>query len=512
MLLMRRAAHVGARGASAARSLLQRLYRAFDQPLRARAPRLHAGAVGAAGATARLRARCSSPSASLSCLLVPVLGRDFFPSVDAGQIRLHMRAPTGTRIEETARIADAVEAAIRELIPPDQLETILDNLGRAQQRHQPVATATPAPSARSTARSCCRCATGHRPTERVRHAAARASCPSAFRASSSSSSRPTSSRRSSTSACRRRSTCSSPAPTSPTNAALAGELTQAIRQIPGAVDAHVHQRLDAPAVDLQMDRTRLQQVGLTAANVGQNVLISLSGSSQTAPAFWLNPQNGVVYNIAVQTPQYQRRFARRAAQHAGGHGAGAAPPAAAARSCSATWSRPAPAPQPPVVSRYNILPAIDVYVSVQGTDLASVAARGARSWSSRCSPSCRAAARSRCAARCETMQASFVGLGVGLAMAIVLVYLLIVVNFQSWIDAADHHRRAAGRAGRHRLDAVHHRHHAQRAGADRRDHDDGRGHRQQHPGGLVRAPAPRRRRRRRCRPRSTPAPPASARC
>jgi len=89
------------------------------------------------------------------------------------------------------------------------------------------------------------------------------------------------------------------------NTALASELTRAIRKIPGAVDAHVHQRLDGPVVDLQMDRTRLQQFGLGATNVGQNVLIALSGSSQTAPAFWLNPQNGVVYNVVVQAPQYK---------------------------------------------------------------------------------------------------------------------------------------------------------------------------------------------------------------
>src|SRR5678815_2990775 len=82
-------------------------------------------------------------------------------------------------------------------------------------------------------------------------------------------------------------------------------MTKKIQKIPGAVDAHVHQRMDGPAIDLQMDRTRLQQMGLSAFNVGQNVLISLSGSSQTSPAFWLNPQNGVVYNIAVQTPQHR---------------------------------------------------------------------------------------------------------------------------------------------------------------------------------------------------------------
>jgi multidrug efflux pump subunit AcrB len=138
----------------------------------------------------------------------------------------------------------------------------------------------------------------------------------------------------------------------------------------------VHQRLDGPALSLQMDRTRLQQYGLSASNVGQNVLIALSGSSQTAPAFWLNPQNGVVYNIAVQSAAVHRRFARCAAQHPGG-----APPQRRQRPAPRRRTQllgnlvdaQAGASQLPIVSRYNIAPVIDVYVSVQGTDLASVA-------------------------------------------------------------------------------------------------------------------------------------------
>jgi multidrug efflux pump subunit AcrB len=218
------------------------------------------------------------------------------------------------------------------------------------------------------------------------------------------------------------------------NAALAGELTRAIRQIPGAVDAHVHQRLNAPAVNLQMDRTRLQQVGLSAANVGQNVLISLSGSSQTAPAFWLNPQNGVVYNIAVQTPQYNVDSLDALLNMPVGTGAAAPTAGSGSTQLLGNLVEASTSSQTAVVTRYNILPAIDVYVSVQGTDLASVAGK-VEALVEQMKPRMPRGSQVVMRGQVETMQASFVGLGVGLAMAIVLVYLLIVVNFQSWLDA-----------------------------------------------------------------------------
>ncbi|MEP7298358.1 MAG: efflux RND transporter permease subunit, partial [Burkholderiales bacterium] len=215
------------------------------------------------------------------------------------------------------------------------------------------------------------------------------------------------------------------------NALLAAELTKAIRQIPGAVDAHVHQRLDQPALKLDMDRTRLQQLGISAANVGQNVLISLSGSSQTAPAFWLNPQNGVVYSIAVQTPQY--RFDTLDAllnMPVGAPGtAGGGNTQLLGNLVETTTAR-----QPAIASRYNILPAIDVYVSVHGTDLASVAAKVSDEVE-KIRPKLPRGSQLVMRGQVETMQASFIGLGVGLAIAIVLVYLLVVVTFQSWIDA-----------------------------------------------------------------------------
>jgi multidrug efflux pump subunit AcrB len=361
-----------------------------------------------------------------------VLGRDFFPNVDAGQIRLHMRAPTGTRIEETARLADAVEVAIREIIPRDQLETILDNLGVPNSGIN-LSYSNAGTIGTLDGEILLSLRKGHAPTEEF-VSRLRAELPRRFPGIEF---------------------FFQPAdivtqilnfglPAAidvqftgadvSANALLAAELTQRIRKIPGAVDAHVHQRLNLPTLNLQMDRTRLQQVGLTAANVGQNVLISLSGSSQTSPAFWLNPQNGVVYNIAVQAPQYQVDSMDALLGLPVGTGLAGAGNASGGTQLLGNLVDVAAYQQAAVVSRYNLMPAVDVYVSVQGTDLASVA-KQVTALVDEFRPRLPRGSEVVLRGQVETMQASFVGLGVGLAMAIVLVYLLIVINFQSWIDA-----------------------------------------------------------------------------
>jgi len=292
MLMMR--GHAGhtphgdaAAGAGPRASLLQRVYRAFDSRFehvrRAYALVLSSVLSHRGRFIALFLGFCV-----LSCALFPVLGRDFFPSVDAGQIRLHMRAPTGTRIEETARLADAVEAEIRRMIPPAELETILDNLGVPNSGIN-LSYSNSGVIGTIDAELLMALREGHRPTQEY-VTLLRAELPKRFPGVEF---------------------FFQPADIVTQilnfglpaaidiqfsgndmegNAQLAAGLVKEIRKIPGAVDAHVHQRLDAPALRLQMDRSRLQQVGLTAANVGQNVLIALSGSSQTAPAFWLNPK------------------------------------------------------------------------------------------------------------------------------------------------------------------------------------------------------------------------------
>ncbi|WP_427915023.1 efflux RND transporter permease subunit [Ramlibacter sp. MMS24-I3-19] len=421
----------GSHGADAGSpSALQRLYRAFDSQFE-HLRRGYALALSTLLVQRRRFGILFMGFCLLSCLLVPLLGRDFFPSVDAGQIRLHMRAPTGTRIEETARLADQVENAIRELVPREELETILDNLGIPNSGIN-LSYSNAGTIGTLDGEILLSLKEGHRPTVHW-ISLLRAELPRRFPGIEF---------------------FFQPADIVTQilnfglpaaidvqfsgndlegNAQLAAELTKAIRKVPGAVDAHVHQRLDGPAINLQMDRSRLQQMGLTASNVGQNVLIALSGSSQTAPAFWLNPQNGVVYNIVVQSPQYQVDSMDSllnipvAPAGAGANGSG---PQLLGNLVEARPGR-----QLPIVSRYDIKPAVDVYVSVQGTDLASVASE-VRRLVDQARPKLKRGNSVELRGQVHTMQSSFVGLGIGLAMAIVLVYLLVVVNFQSWIDAA----------------------------------------------------------------------------
>jgi multidrug efflux pump subunit AcrB len=410
-------------------SLLQRLYRNFDAQFeRVR----HAYTVALAALLTQKKAFASLflGFCVLSCLLYPVLGRDFFPNVDAGQIRLHIRAPTGTRIEETARLADDVEASIRRIVPPDQLETILDNLGVPNSGIN-LSYSNAGTIGTLDGEILLSLRPDHRPTDQY-ITALRAELPKQFPGIEFffqpadivtqilNFGLPAAIDVQFTGANLEQ------------NAALAAELLKSIRKVPGAVDAHVHQRLDGPIIDMQMDRTRLQQVGLTALNVGQNVLVSLSGSSQTAPAFWLNPQNGVVYNIAVQTPQTSVDSLDTLLNMPV---SGTAAAAAGTTQLLGNLVEVRPGRQPAVASRYNISPAVDVFVSVQGTDLANVAGQ-VQDLVDQIRPKLPRGSQVVIRGQVQTMQASFIGLGVGLVMAIVLVYLLIVVNFQSWIDAA----------------------------------------------------------------------------
>jgi multidrug efflux pump subunit AcrB len=412
-------------------SLLQRVYRAFDQKFE-HLRRGYTLVLSAQLARRKVFASVFLGFCLLSCLIYPFLGRDFFPGVDAGQIRLHMRTPSGTRIEDTARQADEVEKVIRELIPRDQLETILDNLGVPNSGIN-LSYSNAGTIGTMDAEILMSLREGHKPTEDY-ISLLRVELPKRFPGLEF---------------------FFQPAdivtqilnfglPAAinvkflgndlQRNAELAAELVKSIRTIPGAVDAHVHQRLDAPALDLTMNRTRLQQVGLSAANVGQNVLIALAGSSQTSPSYWLNPNNGIVYSVAVQTPQYSiDSMDRLLSLPVGAAGTSTAPGTGNTQLLS-NLVEITPSREPAIATRYDILPAVDVYVSVQGTDLASVADKVEQQVNAIREKLPRGS-RVAIYGQVRTMQSSFIGLIVGLVMAIVLVYLLIVVNFQSWIDA-----------------------------------------------------------------------------
>ncbi|HET7400558.1 MAG TPA: efflux RND transporter permease subunit, partial [Usitatibacter sp.] len=427
VMLMMKGTHGGGRRPRAGREpIFTRVYRAFDTRFE-RARQAYSATLAAVLARRGAFGVAFFAFTLLSCALWPFLGRDFFPTVDAGQIRLHMRAPTGTRIEQTAVIADHVERAIRELIPAAELDTILDNLGVPNSGIN-LSYSNAGTIGTLDGEILMSLHEGHRPTvEWV--TLLRRELPKRFPGVEFffqpadivtqilNFGLPAAIDVQFTGANMEK------------NAALAGELAKKLKAVPGAVDVHLHQRLDNPSVDLQMDRSRMAQLGLNAQNVGQNLLIALAGSSQTSPAFWLNPQNGVVYQIAVQAPDYKVDSLDALLNIPVATGGGTRAPQLMGNLVDARAGA-----TPAVVSRYNIQNAVDVFVSVQGTDLASVA-KEVQKAVDEIRPKLARGAQVTLRGQVETMQASFMGLGLGLLGAIVLVYLLIVVNFQSWIDA-----------------------------------------------------------------------------
>ncbi|MGB7332179.1 MAG: efflux RND transporter permease subunit, partial [Terriglobales bacterium] len=207
---------------------------------------------------------------------------------------------------------------------------------------------------------------------------------------------------------------------------IAQRIANQVRQIPGAADVHVQQMMSLPTLHLDMERTRINQVGLTAQNVAQSVLITLSGSFQTAPNFWLNPKNGVTYPIAIQTPQY-RMTSLQDLMNTPVTGANVQP------QVLGNLVQLSPVTRPAEVTHYNVQPVIDVYASTQGRDLGGVASdimKTLKPFEDHLPRGTQIVVRGQV----ETMKSSFFGLGVGLLGAIVLIYLLIVVNFQSWLD------------------------------------------------------------------------------
>ncbi|HFT8009120.1 TPA: efflux RND transporter permease subunit [Burkholderia cenocepacia] len=375
----------------------------------------------------RFYALCFLGFCVLSTGLVFMLGRDFFPNADSGNIRLHMRAPTGYRIEETARLADQVERVIRETVPPDELGAIVDNLGL------PVSGINLSYSNAGTIGTLdgellIALKPGHRATGHYVQTL-RTLLPQRFpgvefffQPSD---------------IITQILNFGQPAAIDvqvlgndlASNMTIASSLMKKIRQIPGAVDVHVLQRNDEPTLLTDMDRTRMQQLNLSAQNVAQNMLISLSGSSQTTPSFWINPRTGVQYPLQIQTPQYNLS----SVDDLLGTPISASGRAGAPLQLLGNLVQVRSTVNPAVITHYNIRPAIDVYVSVEGRDLGAVAGEIDRIVSDARATLPRGTALAM-RGQIETMRTSYIGLGAGVAMAIVLVYLLIVVNFQSWLD------------------------------------------------------------------------------
>jgi multidrug efflux pump subunit AcrB len=358
-------------------------------------------------------------------LLVPWLGRDFFPATDSGQFNLHFRAKTGTRIEETARLGDLVETSMRETIPASEISSIIDNIGLPYSSIN-MTYSNSAPVGTMDADVLVTLQPGHRPSDLYVHELRRKlprefpgvtfyflpadiisqilnfglPAPIDIQVSG---------------------------PNLVANHAFATNLLGQLRGVPGVVDLRVHQLFDLPRIQVNVDRTKAIESGYSQLDVANSLLISLSGSFQTTPSFWLDPKNGVSYNLVAQTPQYDVSSVSDL-NNVPITSEGMHRPEIMGDVVST--SRRA---EMAVVSHYNIQRAIDIFGNVQDRDLGGVATD-----INRIVDKARAklprGSQLFVRGQIDTMQSSFRGLLAGLILSIVLVYFLIVINFQSWLD------------------------------------------------------------------------------
>ena len=359
-------------------------------------------------------------------LIVPWLGQDFFPSVDAGSFKLHLRAPTGMRIEDTAFLCDEVESSIRRQIPDSEVASIIDNIGLPYSGIN-LSYSNSAPIGTSDADILVTLSPKHHPTaqyvEQLRLSLAKTFPGVIFSFLPSD-------------MVSQILNFGLPAPIDiqvigndlEGNRAWADQVLRQVRYVPGTVDLRIQQPFDDPYLHLRIERTKAQELGFSAHDIAQNLLVSLSGSFQTAPTFWLDPQNGVSYSIATQTPQY-RAASIQDLENTPVTGTNPNSPPSLMASLVSMRRGAGMA----VVSHYNVAPVIDIFGSVDGRDLGGVSRDinkiidSARNQLPRGS---RVAVRGQV----QTMRSSYTGLLIGLLFAILLDYLLIVVNFQSWLD------------------------------------------------------------------------------
>ena len=359
---------------------------------------------------------------------LPGLGQDFFPSVDAGQIKLHLRGPTGIRIDETATLCDRVEETIRELIPAREIATIVDNIGIPYSGIN-LAYSTSAPVGPGDADIYVNLTADHRPTApyvrllRERLTALYPSTTFAFLPADIVS---------------QILNFGLPAPIDvqvagfnvAANRAYAQALLARLHRIPGIVDLRIQQAFDYPTLNVEVDRNKAALLGLSETDVASDLLVSLSGSSQTTLSFWIDPKSGTQYAIAAQTPQFRlASLGDLATTPVTGGGSGGGRAAQLLANLASFHRSVAPA----VVSHYDSTPVVDIFGAVEGADLGYVAAQVNHALADM-QHSLPRGSKVAVRGQAKTMTESFAGLLLGLAAAIVLVYLLIVVNFQSWLD------------------------------------------------------------------------------
>jgi multidrug efflux pump subunit AcrB len=359
-------------------------------------------------------------------VLIPWLGRDFFPNVDAGVFKLHMRAPTGMRIEDTADLCDLVEQAIRKEIPAAEVHNVIDNIGLPYSGIN-LSYSNSAPVGTSDADILVTLNTDHHPTDDyIRQL--RLNLPKEFPGV--------------TFAFLPADMVGQilnfglPAPIDVQvvgndmdgNRLYADSLLEKLRSVTGTADLRIQQPFDEPYLRFRVERTKAEELGFTAHDIAQNLLVSLSGSFQTSPTFWVDPKNHVSYQIATQTPQY-RADSLQSVENIPITGTDPATPQSLMASLVSMQRGTGMA----VVSHYNIEPVIDIFGSVTGRDLGGVAVDMNKIIDATRQQLPRGS-RVVVRGQVQTMRESYIGLLSGLAFSIVLVYLLIVVNFQSWLD------------------------------------------------------------------------------
>jgi len=394
-----------------------------------------------------------------------LVGEDFFPAVDSGQMRLHARGPAGTRIEETELRFSDLEQEIRAAIPPDEIDMLIDNIGipnswpAIAQGDIPTISSADGEILISLKKE------KHGPTRDYevllrRRLGERFPDMTFFFQPANITSQILN--------------FGLPAPidlqvvgrNAEANYAIAQNLARRIARIPGAADVHVHQVANQPVIRLDVDRTKASQMGLTQRDVTSSMLISLSGSGTVAPNFWMNWSNGVSYSVGVQTPQYRIDSldallrtpispstsavnTTTPGSMAGASGAGPASVGTSPNASSQAYGNPGAAAgsaqllsnlasvhrsyMPVIVNHYNVWPVFDVFANVSRRDLGGVGAEVAKIMREE-EPRLPRGTSFSLRGQVETMQSSFFRLGLGLVFAVVLVYLLMTVNFQSWVD------------------------------------------------------------------------------
>ena len=365
------------------------------------------------------------PACILSFALVPFVGQDFFPSVDSGEFKFHLRAPTGTRIEDTAALCDRVDNDIRQLIPPSELGGIIDNIGMPYSGIN-LSYSTNGVVGPEDADIQVELTGKHRPTQEY---------VSELRAKLNQDFPGVMFYALPVDIISQILNFGLPAPIDiqvvgrklVPNHEFAEKLMNQLKFVPGAVDLRIQQEFNYPKLHIAVDRTKASQMGYTEENVATNLLVSLSGSFQTSPSFWVDPETGVSYSVATQSPQYTLNSLQDL-ENIPITGGASATPQILAGLASVTRSG-----EMSVVSHYDIEPVIDIYGSVEGRDLGGFS-RDIMPIINRAKKDLPEGSQMIVRGQIQTMNSSFTGLLAGLGFSILLVYLLIVVNFQSWLD------------------------------------------------------------------------------